>query len=133
MPVCCAPMSDETGHQGWTNYETWCVKLWLDNDEGSYDYWREQTREAWQDAPSNVFMDGPDKRDREVQSALASQLKDHFDDSTDQLEGLNDTVYADLLNAALSEVNWHEIAKALIDDERENGTLEDETEDEAEA
>jgi hypothetical protein len=25
-------------------------------------------------------------------------------------------VYADLLNAALSEVNWHEIATSLIED-----------------
>ena len=24
-------------YNGWTNYETWAVKLWMDNEEGSYE------------------------------------------------------------------------------------------------
>ena len=31
-----------TTYQGWTNYETWAVNLWLDNEEGVHDYWRER-------------------------------------------------------------------------------------------
>ena len=23
-------------YNGWANYPTWCVALWLDNDEGTY-------------------------------------------------------------------------------------------------
>jgi hypothetical protein len=34
-------------YNGWNTYETWAVKLWLDNEEGSYRYWTEQARE-WQ-------------------------------------------------------------------------------------
>ena len=26
----------ETSYNGWTNYETWNVALWVNNDEGSY-------------------------------------------------------------------------------------------------
>ena len=26
------------GYNGWKNYETWCVALWIGNDEGSYNY-----------------------------------------------------------------------------------------------
>jgi hypothetical protein len=41
---------------------------------------------------------------------LASQLKDQFEENAPELSGC----YADLLNAALSEVNWHEIAENLL-------------------
>lgn len=34
--------NETKGYNGWTNYETWCVSLWLDNDSGSYDHWRER-------------------------------------------------------------------------------------------
>ena len=30
--------AEKKTYNGWTNYETWNVKLWLDND-GELDYW----------------------------------------------------------------------------------------------
>lgn len=29
-------MSKSTGYNGWSNYETWLVALWLNNDQASY-------------------------------------------------------------------------------------------------
>jgi hypothetical protein len=29
-------MTDET-YNGWKNYPTWCVNLWLENDQGLYE------------------------------------------------------------------------------------------------
>lgn len=29
-------MSESTGYNGWSNYETWLVALWLNNDQASY-------------------------------------------------------------------------------------------------
>ena len=87
-------------YNGWSNYETWAVKLWMDNDEGSYRYWQREAR-----ASSDV-------------ASLASTLKDEHEESLPELDGWA----GDLLNAAFGEVDWYEIAKSLREDE----SLEDE-------
>ena len=42
-------MSDKT-YNGWSSYETWLVKLWMDNEEGTYNYWQAATVEVWEEA-----------------------------------------------------------------------------------
>lgn len=112
--------ADEKRYNGWTNYETWCVKLWIDNDEGEYEMWREAAREAWSEAEhsGNEFVE---RREGRARILLVGRLKDYFDEQAPETVG----VYADLLNAALGEVDWYEIAQAMLDDEREAGTLDD--------
>ena len=105
-------MTNEKGYNGWSNYETWNVKLWIDNDEGSYDYWRENAREAWKQASAGDAWHGSTRKESAI-AALARMLKDEHEENTPTVTG----VYADLLNASLSEVNWHEIAEAMLDDE----------------
>lgn len=86
-------------YNGWTNYETWNVKLWMDNDQGSYNYFNEIARES------------------EDLYSLSEQIKETFEENNP----LNDSpasVYNDLMNAALSEVNWREIAESLKDDNK---------------
>ena len=33
-------------YNGWYNYETWMVNLWMDNNQGSHEMWREIARES---------------------------------------------------------------------------------------
>lgn len=91
-------------YNGYTNFETWLVALWLD-EYGEEDYWRERAQEAVDNADSEPFS-GPER-------FFADDLKDWIVDEVEnaKLSGL----LADLLNAAVSRVNWYEIAKLKTD------------------
>ena len=90
-------------YNGWTNYETWNVKLWMDNEEGSYRYWQGMAQDVWEDVDH-------DKDD--FCSKMAQHLKENHEENMPDVTG----VYADLLGAALSEVDWYEIAETFLED-----------------
>lgn len=91
-------MSDEQGYNGWTNYETWAVALWLDNEEPAY-----------HQACELVEREDPDG---EVSHRSADALKSWLED---EMPDLGATVWADLLRAAFSEVDWLEIAEHHVE------------------
>ena len=85
-------MADQE-YNGWKNYETWCVNLWLTNEEGSDRYWRERGQEARQ--PANWSSDrrewverGTFTADETAAAVLAEWLKDETEEAAqDLLEG----------------------------------------------
>jgi hypothetical protein len=85
-------------YNGWTNYETWAVKLWIDNDQGSQDYWLSEAKVL---------------PPYELGQALEEMHSDQG------LEGLGNTVFADLMGHALNRVDWYEIARTLVEEARE--------------
>jgi len=103
-------------YNGWTNYETWCVNLWIENEPGTYDYSRNLARDALEaardeadDSPSSLTV-----KERAVR-ILADRLLEWVEG--DLVPNLGDTLAADLLGAALSEVNWDEIASHYVEEE----------------
>jgi hypothetical protein len=104
-------------YNGWTNYETWVVNLWMDNEEGTYDYWREVAEDIYHNQTHEETFNGFSRMDEAV-CLLADRLKDDHEDRKDNIlenAGLTSSVWADLLGGALSETNWREIAEHLLE------------------
>lgn len=107
-------------YQGYKNYETWAVCLWIDNMEGDYLHWAERAEELLHDHEYDLAPDADAATVAAAQASskndaiyqLAEEMKDEYEDLAPRLEGL----WADLLNAALSEVDWWEVAKTRFDE-----------------
>ena len=82
-------------YNGWSNYETWAVVTWLENDKGSY----EAAREAVKGLNEHGAGDA-------IQELVYDAMPD-----------LGASLYGDLLKAALGEVDWQEVAAAFCDGE----------------
>ena len=96
-------MTEEEGYQGWKNYETWVVKLWIDNDQGTQEYYLDMTREFVKDTETRI-------------GDLADRLKEEIEGGAPDIEA---SMYSDLMCAALSEIDFYELAEALIEDAEE--------------
>lgn len=83
-------------YSGYTNYETWLVSLWIDNDQGLYNDVQELARE-------NV----------DSEYDLANAIKDFIEEFNPLAE--NADMFSDLLQSALQNVNWQEIAENWIE------------------
>lgn len=92
----------DTTYQGCANYETWAVGLWLENEIASYTYWLETAAEIWEESESEGCLTRSDN----ARHALADRLKEEIEDGAPEICGL----YSDLLNSALQDVDWDELA-----------------------
>ncbi len=108
-------------YNGWTNYETWCVKLWMDNVESSDRYWCAVTEQVYRAAEAGRSLTKLDV----AKSDLAKILKTEHEEAQSSLEVKG--LWSDLLSAALSEVDWCEIAGSLLDDYADDEDDEEDT------
>lgn len=114
-------------YQGWTNYATWCVGLWMDNDEGSYHYARELAAEARERAPTHdSVLNGIWTEEEAAKFILADSLKEWVK-SENPLEStlcpecnvlisFGGSAYSDMTTWALGQVNWQEIAEGILEE-----------------
>lgn len=111
-------MSEDTTYNGWKNYETWAVGMYLDGNytgSGTYEYVIETVKEALERSTFNPLSGKMNDR-YEVSQALKSLVENDTDPcgyGNDDGPELNPLV-SDLLGAALSSVDWYELADAWI-------------------
>lgn len=92
--------TEDRTYNGWANYPTWCVHLWLTNDEATYDNCIWYAQEARNYDPPRV--------------ALADMLKTSVRDRVASDEA---SVASDLLGYALDQIDWFEVADSFLEDD----------------
>ena len=83
----------EKGYNGWTNYETWLVSLWIDNDEALQTTVKNLCKQKFQ---YNF------KKDEALKGIVEEYI--FLDEAS---------LRTDLIKSALSEVNWTEIINSF--------------------
>lgn len=83
-------------YNGWKNYETWVVNLWLTDDGGAY--------------LSEIAEEVKDEENPGLR--LADILKEQVEDGMPDIDGM----YSDLLSAAISEIDFDEIGETFMED-----------------
>jgi len=115
-------MSKDERYNGWANYETWCVHLWLSNEEGSYRYWREEAERHRGEAPGDPSVQrGILTVEEASRYTLGEAIKESFETfhpfrGEHLPEPMEASVYGDLLDSALSEVRWSDVAEAFLEE-----------------
>jgi uncharacterized membrane protein YqiK len=111
-----------TKYNGWTNYETWNFKLWLDNDEDLHNYIIGEIKKIKTIGTSHIH---------EVSEA-SNFLRSYIEDNVPNLNvstrsqsvhgSMSDKngFYDDILNAALRDINTYEIAESYLEDLKED-------------
>ena len=80
-------------YNGWKNYETWAVNLWLTNDQGTYVLIKNMVKGTDLHEASNL-------------------IQAYIEENNPLID--NGSVYSDLIDGALSLVEWHSVAETFL-------------------
>lgn len=115
-PATTAAATTEQPYNGWPNYETYLAHHGLTNDDARDADARQIVLAAWEEATEGQPLDretvmtgwqaAADTIERATRASLIPAAP----------EALGDGWAADLLDAALSRVNWYAVADALLPD-----------------
>ncbi len=103
------------GYNGWKTYETWLVNVcdFFSDDPGLFDFVKD------------CKEDGKDKRESIYE--LSGWLEERVNEAAPELDN---GLFSDLLNSAISEVNFYELAEHYLEDPWNEISEEEEEEEE---
>lgn len=99
---------NEKPYNGYTNYETWLVALWIDNDQGLQEMIQEFAQAAYDEAEASEYL----TREEEAVATLEKQIEDVIDEMNPLISEAS--LFSDMLSAAFREVDYREIAEGFI-------------------
>jgi len=102
-------------YNGWANYETWLVNVWIDNEQGSIDFWVNVAKYHYEQAKETKFF----TRQEEAVFTFADDMKEYFEDNipdSTEIGGL----YADMLYGCMTVVDWGELATKYMEQAMES-------------
>lgn len=115
--------TEDQTYNGWKNYPTWNVNLWLSNDEGLY----RRTLEIIEGAKEFFEGSADQANGREFRHFLADWLRDYINEdilaeglAPQQASDSPASMIDDLATWALGQVDWQEIADAWIETANES-------------
>ena len=94
-------MKDNT-YNGWTNWETWNFKLWLDNSEDTY--------------RSIIYLAEEVEGRANSKNDLAKELESLANDLCEELVINQTGFFADVCNSAIKLVNFYEISESYLEE-----------------
>ena len=96
-------------YNGWTNWETWNFKLWIDNSEDSYKAIIYLAEEVWTKKRTNS--------DRiNAKNDLVKELESLANDLCEESVRFETGFFADVCNSAIKKVNFYEIAESYLEE-----------------
>jgi len=101
-------------YNGYTNYETWAMDLWLSNDYGTYNHIKKDiVPECEEEAEYDDNVErGIWTKKEAVKYCVADRIKDMVEEEMPEVKG----VWSDFLNASLSEVDWDDVAEGFLEE-----------------
>jgi len=92
-------MSEAEKYNGYTNFETWSMALWWDNDQGLYEIAQEYKAQLLED-------EGAYELGKIIESWTTEWLE----------ESPTSTMAQEFLHKGLNHVDWQDIAQTMLED-----------------
>jgi hypothetical protein len=106
--------------EGYTNYETFTIGVWLKNDRKLYDRCLLKAKDVLEAAEANQLGDlTPELAMGDWLQEFVEQRLLRVDDREEKASTDAERMFVSLAQAALSDVNWRELGEEWLDDVRE--------------
>tara|TARA_R100001443_G_scaffold104923_2_gene113758 strand:+ start:35 stop:376 length:342 start_codon:yes stop_codon:yes gene_type:complete len=89
-------------YNGWTNWETWNFKLWIDNSEDSY--------------KAVIYVAEEVKGKANAKNNLAKELESLANDLCEESVTFKTGFFTDVCNSAIKQINFYEIAESYLEE-----------------